>query len=134
MALIHFKTTYRMNKRSHAYGANPSNGLLMMRNCECEMLRSRCAGLFEHSLVPYEIIRIYHECEDGIEKSVPRITDWYDEACHLMTTGDREGPIFLSHPHKNNGFFFLLTSILEKLGKDIQKILNMLRCELMMPF
>ena len=26
-------------------------------------------------------ITIYHECEGGIEKSVPRIADWYDEAC-----------------------------------------------------
>ena len=27
-----------------------------------------------------------------------------------MTNGDREGRIFLSHPHTNNGFFFLLTT------------------------
>ena len=27
----------------------------------------------------------------------------------MMTNGDCEGQIFLSHPHKNNGFFFLLT-------------------------
>ena len=40
------------------------------------------------------IIGIYHACEGGIEKSVPRITDWH---C--------EGPIFLSHPCTNNGFF-----------------------------
>ena len=26
-------------------------------------------------------IRIYYECEDGIEKSVARITDWHHEAC-----------------------------------------------------
>ena len=25
-----------------------------------------------------------------------------------MTNGDPEGRIFLSHPHTNNGFFFLL--------------------------
>ena len=27
-----------------------------------------------------------------------------------MTNSDREGQIFLSHPHTNNGFLFLLTS------------------------
>ena len=26
----------------------------------------------------------------------------------MMTNGDPEGRIFLSHPHTNNGFFFLL--------------------------
>ena len=26
-------------------------------------------------------IKILHECEGGIEKSVPRITDWHHEAC-----------------------------------------------------
>ena len=56
-------------------------------------------------------IRIHHECEGGIEKSVPRITDWHREACQVMTIGDREGQIFISHPHTNNGFFFLLTTL-----------------------
>ena len=28
-----------------------------------------------------------------------------------MTNGDREGRIFLSNPHTNNGFFFLLTTV-----------------------
>ena len=27
----------------------------------------------------------------------------------MMTNGDHEGQIFLSHPHTNKGFFFLLT-------------------------
>ena len=52
------------------------------------------------------IIRIYHECEGGIEKSVPRITDWHHEVCRMMTNGDSEGWIFLTHPHMN----FLLTT------------------------
>ena len=26
-------------------------------------------------------IRIYHECEGGIEVSFPRITDWHHKAC-----------------------------------------------------
>ena len=34
-------------------------------------------------------IRINHGCEDGIEKSVSRITDWHLEACRVMTNGDR---------------------------------------------
>ena len=55
------------------------------------------------------IIRIHHECEGSIEKSVSRITNWHHEACRVMINGDREGRIFLSHPHMNNGFFFLLT-------------------------
>ena len=46
--------------------------------------------------------RIHHECEGGIEKSVPRITDWHHEACQVMTNGDHEGRIFLSHPPINN--------------------------------
>ena len=28
-----------------------------------------------------------------------------------MANGDAEGRIFLSYPHMNNGFFFLLTTI-----------------------
>ena len=50
-------------------------------------------------------IRIKHECE--IEKSVPRIAVWHHEACRVMTNGDGEGLIILSHPHTNNGFLFL---------------------------
>ena len=80
----------------------------------------------------YEIIRIHHECEGGIEKSVPRITIWHHEACRVMTNGDPEGRIFITHPHTNNGFFFLLTikyCILywKKHENDFQKILNRLR-------
>ena len=44
-----------------------------------------------------------------IEKSVPRITVWHHEACRVMTNGDREGRIFLSHPQTNNILFYLLT-------------------------
>ena len=50
-------------------------------------------------------IRIYNECEDRIEKSVPRIAVWHHEACQVMTDGDPEGWIFLSYPYTNNGFF-----------------------------
>ena len=57
-----------------------------------------------------QIIRIYYECGGAIEKSAPRITDWHHEACRVMTKGDREGRIFLSHPHIHDGYFFLLTT------------------------
>ena len=83
-------------------------------------------------------IRIYHECEGGIGKSVPRITDWHYEASRVMTISDREGRIFLFHPHTNNGFVFLLTTLyliyIEKRGKNFQKILNTLRCDMVMSF
>ena len=39
-------------------------------------------------------IRIYHECEGGIEKSDPRITNWHHKACRVMTNSDREGQLF----------------------------------------
>ena len=64
---------------------------------------------------PYELVqnmdakRIYHACEDIIEKPVPRIIVWHHEACRVMTNGDSEGRIFLSHIYTKNGFFFLLT-------------------------
>ena len=39
------------------------------------------------------IIRIYHECEGRIEKSVPRIAVWHRETCRVMTNGDTEGRV-----------------------------------------
>ena len=57
------------------------------------------------------IIRIYRECKGRIEKSIPRIAVWHQEACRVMTNGDPEGWSFLSYPHTNNGFFFLLTTV-----------------------
>ena len=56
-------------------------------------------------------MKLYHECEGRIEKSVPRIAVLHCEACHVMTKGDLEGGFFLSFPHTNNGFFFLLTTV-----------------------
>ena len=57
----------------------------------------------------------------------------------MMTNGDHEGRIFLSHPHTNNGLFFLLTTkyvILywKNIKKDFQKILNTLRCDMVTSF
>ena len=56
-------------------------------------------------------IKIYHECEGRIEKSVLRIAVWHHEACWVMTNGDPDRRIFLSYPHTNIGFFFLLTTV-----------------------
>ena len=69
---------------------------------------SPCKPLKMRHIIRVEIIKIHHKCEGRIEKSVPRITDWHHEACRV----DCEGHIFLSHPHRNNGFFFLLTTYL----------------------
>ena len=65
-----------------------------------------------NNIVKNGIIRIYHEGEGRIEKSVPRIAVWHHEACRVMTIDDPEGQIFLSYPHTNNGFLFLLTTVL----------------------
>ena len=51
-----------------------------------------------------QIIRIYHECDGGIEKPVPRITVWNHKACQEMTKGKVEGRIFLSHPHTQDRY------------------------------
>ena len=73
-----------------------------------------------------QAIRIYHKCEGRIEKSVPRITVCHHKACRVMTNGNLERRIFLSYPHTNNGFFFLLIVFFLKI--NFQKSLNTLRC------
>ena len=63
-------------------------------------------------------MKIYHECEGEIEKSVPRIAVWHHEACQW------------------DGFFYLtLTRIMDsfscsRLKKGSQKFLNKLRCDM----
>ena len=68
-------------------------------------------GFLPCRLMQHVPIRIHHECEGRIEKSVPRIALWHHKTCRVMTKGDPEGQIFLSYPHTNNGFFFLLTTV-----------------------
>ena len=74
-----------------------------------------------------------------IEKLVPMIAVWHHEARRVMTNGDPGGWIFLSHPHTNNGFFFLRTKVIIYLSIylsilfiyfkiSFQKSLNTLRC------
>ena len=51
-------------------------------------LSSEAGGLkFSLSL---HLIRIYHECEGRIEKTVPRISVWHHKACLVMTNSDPE--------------------------------------------
>ena len=76
----------------------------------------------------YRNIRIHREC--GIEKCVPGIYALHHKACRVMTNSDREGQIFLSHPHTNNGFFFLLIIkyrifILEKRIQEVPEYAEM---------
>ena len=47
--------------------------------------------------------KIYHKCEGGIEKSAR-----HHDPCRVMPNGDHKGQIFISLPHINIGFFFLL--------------------------
>ena len=54
-------------------------------------------------------IRIHHECEDEMEKSVPKIAVWHHKACGEITNEDHKGQMFLFRPHTNNRIFFLLT-------------------------
>ena len=88
--------------------------------------------------LPVKNIRICHECEGGIEKSVPRVTNWHHQACRVMTNRDHEGRICLSHPHTNNGFFFLLTTkyhiYFRKTWTILPKIINTLRCYIVTSF
>ena len=57
----------------------------------------------------FNSIRIYHEYEGRIEKSVQRIAVWHHEGF------PREGFFFFTHT--NNEFFFLLTTVLFILKK-----------------
>ena len=67
----------------------------MVRTSLTICLRDKYQHLMSIVGVVYTI-RIYHECEGRIEKSVPRITFWHQEACRVMTNGDPEGRNFLS--------------------------------------
>ena len=76
-----------------------------------------------------KIIRIYHEYEGGIEKSVPSITVWHQEACWVMSKDKQwfQGTDWFIYT--NNKLFFLLTiEIYSKM--NCQKFLNMLRCNI----
>ena len=44
----------------------------------------------------------------------------------MMTTDDCEGWLFVSHPHKNNGFFFLPNFMFERRLQEVPKYVEML--------
>ena len=48
----------------------------------------------------------------------------------MMTNGDRERRIFQSHPHTNNGFFFLLIQIPHLYIDQPTYFLNTLSCDI----
>ena len=68
----------------------------------------------------------------------PRIADWHREACRVMTIGDREGgflyPIFTRIMDSVSCLTLNTSFILEKLKEDFQKILNILRCDMVTSF
>ena len=75
----------------------------------CRQVLHRSSG-YQHRRL--EDIRIYHESEGMLEKSVTRITDWHNEACRVMSKGDRERRIFLSeHTQIMNYFSFSSLSL-----------------------
>ena len=43
----------------------------------------------------------------------------------MMTNGDPEGRIFLSYPHTNNGFLFLLTTVFTYFKKSFPEYAKM---------
>ena len=71
-------------------------------------------------------IRIYHECEDRIEKSVPRITVWHQEACRVMTKGDPDGRIF-NPTHTRIMDSLSSSQLLSNFEISFQKSLNTLK-------
>ena len=45
-------------------------------------------------------LRIYHECEDGIEIFVSRITDWHHEACRVDNWWSRGTDLSIPSSHE----------------------------------
>ena len=76
-------------------------------------VKQYCAFIWNAEGLLQTIIRIYRECKDEREKIIPIFTVSVFVITRLadrvMAYGDPEERIFLSHPHSNNGFFFLLT-------------------------
>ena len=89
-------------KRSNGFSAHIKH-LNKTDNPAAKVAKSRSGILWA--------ITICLECEGRIEKYVPRIAVGHHETCPVMTNDDPEGQIFLSYPHTNNGFLFLLTTV-----------------------
>ena len=78
-------------------------------------------------LFSIDTISIHHECECGIEKSVPRIAVWHNEACRVMTTGDLRVGFF--YPTLTRIMdYFSCSPVLFYFKISCKKSLNTLRC------
>ena len=55
------------------------------------------------------IIRIYQECDGGIERSMPRITVWHHEACQVVIIGYPSGRFFSFPSSHKECIVFMLT-------------------------
>ena len=53
-------------------------------------------------------VRIHHECEGGIETSIPKITNWHHKAYRVMTNNDHEDWIFPFLCYMKNRLFSCL--------------------------
>ena len=82
----------------------------------------------------YDLIKSHHKCEGGIEKSIPRNYDWHHKACWVMTNSDCKRWIFYPILTRIMDYFScspLITAFyIGKHEKDLQKILNTLRCDM----
>ena len=112
-----FRRSLKKDKLEYKCTKNGDCKIMKGRRNNCPLCRyNKCltVGMSKEGTLSLVLIhgniRIHHECAGGIKKSVSRITDWHHKACRVMTKGDHEGGIFLSHPHRYNGFFFLLTT------------------------
>ena len=74
-------------------------------------------GIWKESTSRLQIIRICHECEVWIDKSVPRVTVWHHEALPSDAKQWPEGQICWSIPLTNDRFFFLHTFLCKSLNK-----------------
>ena len=81
-------------------------------------------------------IRIYHECEGGIEKYVLRNTDWHHEPGRVMTNGAHEGRIFILTRTMDSFSCSPLSSAfnIRKNENDLQKTLDWLIYDMVTSF
>ena len=102
------QTVGKKYKKALKYDYDQANLLSQIINQSIVLVRARetqphmlTCKLYTYSVTlskNTKTIRIYHECEGRIEKTRPK-----------YRRGDPEGWTFLSRPHTNNIFFFLLT-------------------------
>ena len=64
-----------------------------------------CKNLNKDYFENVNIIRIYNNCDVGIEKSTPRIAIRHNKACQMIIYSNFERQIYQSHLHTNDGSF-----------------------------